>query len=165
MIQSGTNKTCNKCFEVKELEMFRTTPSKEHRRNTCRKCEHKEKEIKRTPEQEKRRRQRREYSIGRRWKSLKKGVLIRNIEVLITKEEFASIVKDSICFYCESEIGRTTGSAVDRINSSRPYELNNVVNCCKLCNHLKMAYSKEELLNHIPKFLKGLEKLPNERMG
>ena len=74
------------------------------------------------------------------------------------------------CFYCNSEPLNTQPdirygkkekliitdfvlkyNGIDRIDSSKGYENNNVVSCCKNCNSAKMELSTKHFKNHIIK--------------
>lgn len=90
--------------------------------------------------------------------------------------DFDTFKKLSIsnCFYCDSEPLNTQPdiryetrygkkeklnitdfvlkyNGIDRIDSSKGYEYNNVVPCCKNCNSAKMELSIKEFKNHIIK--------------
>lgn len=42
-------------------------------------------------------------------------------------------------------------NGLDRIDPSKPHDLNNVVPCCKKCNTAKLNHSTEDFLSHIEK--------------
>jgi hypothetical protein len=83
----------------------------------------------------------------------------RGIEVSITFEQYEELIKEP-CFYCEQDtFGYETGGGLDRIDSSQGYSLDNVVPCCRFCNHIKRDYKPADLLQHLPKMIRGLKKL------
>jgi hypothetical protein len=100
---------------------------------------------------------RKETSLGKLYQRAKRAARIRKLEFLISKEEFADL-RTYKCFYCEGALPKY-GSGLDRVNSKLGYYIQNVVPCCSICNSLKGTLSKEELLAHLPKFLKSLERL------
>jgi len=43
---------------------------------------------------------------------------------------------------------------MDRVDSSKGYEKDNVVPCCTRCNLMKLTYSREDFLTHAMKIYK-----------
>jgi 5-methylcytosine-specific restriction endonuclease McrA len=82
----------------------------------------------------------------------------RNIEFLLTKEEFKSLTQCN-CHYCNSKPSqiihnRTTKgdyiyNGIDRIDSALGYVIGNVVSCCKQCNYAKLDHSYDEFVFQI----------------
>lgn len=81
-----------------------------------------------------------------------------NIEFSITEDAFAELTKKD-CVYCGSEpktIYHMSGlngdyiyNGIDRIDSTKSYSLENVVPCCKRCNHGKNDMSLTEFLEWV----------------
>ena len=68
----------------------------------------------------------------------------------ITEPEFKEIVESS-CIYCgENEKSR----GIDRVDNSKGYIKENSAPCCRICNYMKKAMSKQEFMNHISKIYK-----------
>lgn len=71
----------------------------------------------------------------------------------ITQEHFRTLIAGD-CFYCGRKpfniykslhgTGDLIYNGIDRVDSSRGYETDNVVTCCKTCNRAKMAMSISE---------------------
>jgi 5-methylcytosine-specific restriction endonuclease McrA len=90
--------------------------------------------------------------LGIKYHSIRRGAENRKIEFLVTRaeaEEFFIMP----CHYCgkmSDNIGhtntyRTAGiNGLDRIDSNKPYALDNIVACCKRCNHAKNDMTVEE---------------------
>ena len=83
----------------------------------------------------------------------------KNLKVSITLIDFEKLIKQC-CFYCGKEpqdkkylngIKNIKANGIDRIDSSKGYEIGNVVACCTKCNMAKNDMSKEDFLNHITK--------------
>lgn len=82
----------------------------------------------------------------------------RNIEYFLTEEEFSNLIRKP-CFYCGIEFGNLFKNknckdgfkynGIDRVDSKKPYIIDNCVPCCKQCNIAKMAMSNEDFLNWI----------------
>lgn len=70
----------------------------------------------------------------------------RNLEFNLTREEFIKIFH-SKCIYCGDEESR----GIDRVDNTTGYILNNCEPCCKICNKMKIHYSKEYFINHCKK--------------
>jgi 5-methylcytosine-specific restriction endonuclease McrA len=93
--------------------------------------------------------QSREYSKSPRGRYLSylNGARSRNLEFNLTEDEFLSFWQHK-CSYCGDPI-ETIG--LDRIDSKKPYSLDNCVPCCYTCNKIKMDMLVEDFLNHIKK--------------
>ena len=51
------------------------------------------------------------------------------------------------CFYCKKSLSEETGCALDRLDNSKGYTKDNVVECCGPCNKIKNVYlSHEEMI-------------------
>lgn len=78
----------------------------------------------------------------------------------LSKEDFRNVIEQN-CFYCGIEpkqIGRATSDSgeyiyngIDRVDSSKGYELDNVVPCCKTCNQMKWAQTQKAFFAHVTK--------------
>lgn len=69
------------------------------------------------------------------------------------------------CEYCgsaprvDTNYTHLTRNGIDRVDSSKEYSLDNVVACCKICNHMKRDMSVDAFKEHIVKIhnkLKGI---------
>jgi hypothetical protein len=65
----------------------------------------------------------------------------RNIDFLITKEEFKEIILND-CDYC----GDKNSCGIDRVENDLGYILENCVSCCSKCNYAKRNLSKDVFL-------------------
>jgi hypothetical protein len=78
----------------------------------------------------------------------KLGAKRRNIKWNLTIEEVKSL--PMACHYTgiplTLKIGETNTMSIDRIDSSKPYELSNVVPCCSMINEMKFDYTKSEFI-------------------
>ncbi len=95
----------------------------------------------------------RKTTINGRWNSYVRSAKKRNFSWNITKEEFESFWGKP-CNYCGCEIS-TIG--LDRIDSSKGYEITNLISCCTQCNIIKLDYSYEEFIIKINKIYKHLK--------
>jgi hypothetical protein len=77
----------------------------------------------------------------------KNGAKRRNIDFELSEQEFNTFWNKS-CYYCKDEIA-TIG--VDRIDSSKGYNLNNCVPCCNECNQIKMDLDNKTFIEKITK--------------
>lgn len=68
----------------------------------------------------------------------------------LTFEEFSNYLCQS-CFYCGEQ---STG--LDRVDSSKGYNPDNIVSCCGTCNMMKFNYNQNFFLSHIEKIHKHL---------
>lgn len=92
----------------------------------------------------------------------KKGATDRNLTFNLSREQFEDLIIKP-CYYCGScceskqmynkrEMVYYTG--IDRVDNSIGYEINNCVPCCKICNILKKAVTKQ-IIEKAYKFLFG----------
>jgi hypothetical protein len=81
----------------------------------------------------------------RRWKQ---GAKRRGIPWELTPEFVKSL--PTICHYTglplTLEVGKVNTMSIDRVDSSKPYDPNNVVPCCSMINNMKRDYTKEEFV-------------------
>lgn len=70
----------------------------------------------------------------------------RNHEFNLSFETFVELF-NSGCAYCGCENAR----GIDRIDNEVGYTKDNSVPCCKVCNKMKIHYSKEFFIEHIAK--------------
>lgn len=172
MIES---KVCPICkIEKKVSEFYKNKYRKDGLRQSCKECERKKnaereprykatrkkyrqtekyKEIKRNyykrnkEECLKANKEQRTKTFNGRLSSYKSGASARNINQNLTDEEFKSFQKLP-CSYCGSEI-ETIG--LDRIDSNKGYQLDNIISCCSVCNKMKMDLSYDKFINQINK--------------
>lgn len=94
------------------------------------------------------------------YQEYKKGAKRRNLDFLITKEEFLYITSKD-CYYCGSSPSRVKEpiggngnyifNGIDRKDNGKGYFMDNIVPCCSVCNRAKMASSHDDFMNWIKK--------------
>ena len=64
---------------------------------------------------------------------------VRFIPVEITEAQYADLIKDNRCFYCDEQLfdGTTFRTCIDRYNHKLGYVLGNCRPCCWRCNEIK----------------------------
>lgn len=82
----------------------------------------------------------------------------RNIKWNLSEEEFKYIITQP-CIYCGEQPNVTKTATyknisekitgIDRHNSSKDYNIENCVPCCKMCNIMKNKFSEKEFINKI----------------
>ena len=89
--------------------------------------------------------------------SYKKGAIKRNIEYILSEEDFRDIIFKE-CYYCGEPAtrpiytfmkGGLRVNGVDRVDNTKGYNKENCVSCCYKCNYAKNTHSKEDFLNWI----------------
>ncbi len=127
--------TCTKCKKTKrEDEFHRDRKNKSGFKSVCKKCDNK---------------RRKEYSqtLDGKYSEYNHHAKERGIDFNLTKEQFSLFWKMP-CSYCNSPI-QTIG--IDRLDSSKGYEIDNCVSCCFVCNSMKNGHQKKFFLEHIDK--------------
>jgi hypothetical protein len=77
------------------------------------------------------------YSVGKR------NAAQRDRKYTISFGDYVQLIKNP-CAYCGKIV--ETGHGLDRVDSSKGYELNNVVPCCGACNrHKSFDWTYEEM--------------------
>lgn len=104
-------------------------------------------------------RQKYTHSLKGRYNKYQKGAEPRGLSFSLSLEEFDEITKQP-CFYCgdlpEDQFGnKFTG--VDRIDSDKGYEIDNVIPSCPICNRMKSDYDFLEWIVHLKKIFKTLK--------
>ena len=150
-------KQCSKCKrKLDKSEFDKDKAQKDGLHNQCKNCEkqyrqkHK-KEIKQYQKQyhqehkEERNQHTRQYhqTLPGRYVIYKTNAKNRNYEFKLSLFDFASIIIQS-CYYCDKKDGIYNG--IDRINNSKGYIKDNCVPCCKACNFMKKAQTKEKFI-------------------
>lgn len=94
-----------------------------------------------------------------RYSYLKSVAKRRKIPMLLSYEQFNAIIKEK-CFFCNVQtLQIESGGGLDRIDSSKGYEVGNVLSCCKTCNVIKSNHSVNYLYNHLTIMLNNIKKL------
>lgn len=95
-----------------------------------------------------------EYDLlmNKRFNSIKNSAAVRNIDFLLTFENYKDNFFKKNCMYCgEESIG------VDRVDSKKNYEPGNMVPCCTICNRIKLDYTYEEFIEKINKIYQNIK--------
>lgn len=77
-----------------------------------------------------------------RYRAYIKGAEVRDIKFLLTREEFDSIYGNP-CLYCGRKYDKM---GIDRVDSSLPYIMSNVVSACTACNIGKREMPKGDFI-------------------
>lgn len=90
--------------------------------------------------------------------SYKNNAKKKNLSFSLTKQQMEELFKGN-CYYCgckpsqvkkaKNTYGEFVYNGIDRLDSSKGYEKDNVVSCCSTCNYLKSDYSEKEFLQII----------------
>lgn len=139
------NRICNTCKVQKPLEeYFRDKKLKLGREYCCKQCSKKQEQDVHP------------LSIKHKFRRLKVKAKERGIPVLITEEQYAELIKSRKCYYCDSSTLKEKGGELNRIDSNKPYIVDNLKNCCKICNRLMCNFTKEELQDRLVKIHRRL---------
>ena len=85
-------------------------------------------------------------NINVRYCTLKAKAKNKNQKFLISFVNFKILIKKH-CYYCNKEPNPFNG--IDRIDSSKGYEIDNCVACCAVCNFAKHKLTQKEFAEHI----------------
>ncbi len=146
-----THKQCTGaqgCSEIKLRSSFTNDSSKaDGKRNRCKQCQR----LYNTKYASNRRASDKKYRAKpeNRLKKYKASAESRGFEWKLTKDQFM-VHWQKPCTHCNEPI-ETIG--LDRIDSSLPYQANNVEPCCTTCNRLKSDWTTVAWYNHMNKIL------------
>lgn len=102
------------------------------------------------------------------------GAKARGIEWDLSEEEVKSLIKAD-CYYCGEPPSKSQSvsykddfelvNGIDRVDSDKPYTINNCVPCCPTCNLMKNILSKDYFLDKVSKIynhsIKSSTTIPN----
>ncbi|AYV75816.1 MAG: hypothetical protein Terrestrivirus3_85 [Terrestrivirus sp.] len=71
---------------------------------------------------------------------------LRNINFELSKDEYENTIK-YCCYYCKNT--NNNKNALDRLDSNKSYNKDNVVSCCGVCNLMKNDYSLDDFISKI----------------
>ena len=103
-----------------------------------------------------------EKSCRRFYSKTKMKAEKRNIDFLLPYPIFKYLIKQD-CYYCGQEPTATNNepmmkdfefNGLDRVDNTKPYEPNNLVACCFVCNQMKSNRSYEDFIDKIKKIYK-----------
>lgn len=78
-------------------------------------------------------------NVNPRLDALKRAAITRGIEWHLSDEE-AKAMLISPCVYCDHLDLEVRVNGIDRLDSSKPYTIENCRSCCKDCNYMKGTY-------------------------
>lgn len=158
---TSTHKKCSKCSQVLLRSHFTNDKSKKDgKRSRCRACQ---REHRKTNGEAHREAQRR-YAAKpeNRFKKYKRSAEERGFKWELTRDQFMKHWQKP-CVHCGVQI-ETIG--LDRINSSKPYQEDNVEPCCSKCNQMKSDWTSvdwylhmESIRKHQRGFLSAIKRL------
>lgn len=103
------------------------------------------------------------------YKTLKQNSKRHKRELKLTQEEFCDWFKKQIkeCYYCNIPINKidylpknpngriVKRLTIDRVNNNLPYQINNIVLACYICNHIKsFVFNNNEMKQIAQLFIK-----------
>ena len=97
-------------------------------------------------------------SIRGRFANGKAHAKYRGIKWHLGLKEFEKLLEPNECHYCKGPL-QETGVGLDRKDNLKPYEISNVVPCCKSCNSIKgdgLSHSEMTLAMAVIKAKRGL---------
>jgi len=102
------------------------------------------------------------FKTNARYSALKGECKRRNIDLIISLEEYQALWKSSNgqCSYCKSEI-KQAGACLDRIDNSIGYSIENVIVCCVYCNRLRGNILSYEETKLVINFIQKLRRVSN----
>lgn len=88
--------------------------------------------------------------VNARINALKYAATCRQIEWLLTDEEAKEMLVKP-CIYCKHIDLEVRVNGIDRLDSSKPYTLENCRPCCKDCNYMKGTYDPKTFIERAKK--------------
>lgn len=144
-----THKKCSSCNEVLLRSHFTNDKSKKDgKRSRCRKCQREWNKV----NGHRKREAQRKYAAKpeSRFKKYKASAELRGFEWLLSRDEFMTHWQKP-CVHCGATIA-TIG--LDRIDSNKPYQADNVEPCCSTCNAMKSDSETVDWYGHMERIRK-----------
>lgn len=101
------------------------------------------------------------------YRSYKQAAIDRNYTFNISLDLFITLITSN-CFYCGKIPSTKTDyhpsyidfkyNGIDRADNNKGYEVDNCLPCCKVCNIMKRAYSKEQFISIIKNIYNNINK-------
>jgi len=146
----ATHKYCKTCDTVKLRSAFTNDKSKKDgKRHKCKKCQRAARQA--NPEARREADKRYRSKPENRYKKYKASAEARGYDFLLTRDQFMKHWQKP-CVHCGSPI-ETIG--LDRIDSSKPYQEDNVEPCCSKCNQMKSDWNSDDWYLHMEKIRKN----------
>lgn len=89
-------------------------------------------------------------NVRPRLDALKRSATIRKIEWLLSDDDAKSMLV-APCTYCGFLELDTRVNGIDRLDSAKPYTLENCCSCCKDCNYMKGTYDPKTFIERCRK--------------
>jgi hypothetical protein len=93
--------------------------------------------------------------LSHRVSNIKSGAKQRDIAMNMTDDEIASFVLGS-CAYCGKASEQGDFNGVDRVDSTKAYDISNVASCCGACNRMKSSLDPATFVDRC-KHIAGVE--------
>lgn len=135
-IWKGNMKKCPKCGKYKPFSEYYKNYTNSHNSKGlytyCIEC---------TKKKNKKRKRKMTHSIRETYGIYKRNAKKRGFDFNLTYNDIGTLMY-SDCYYCGGFPSEING--IDRVDSSKGYNVNNVVPCCSKCNYLKNSSTQEE---------------------
>ena len=86
--------------------------------------------------------------ISASYSSYKSRAIKRNLEILITNDEYNDIIMNN-CYLCGKTNNDIHTNGIDRIDNSKGYSIDNVKSCCGECNFMKKDYEIYDIIDKL----------------
>jgi hypothetical protein len=84
----------------------------------------------------------------------------RGLKVSITVNQYLEVIAKKTCYYCGGKL-TIYGGNLDRLDSLKGYDIDNIVPCCGYCNILRSSLLSVEETIEIVKLLKRMRQTEN----
>lgn len=122
-------KACSVCRETKPLDQFfRATRRKDGKSMHCKSCQYEK-----------------DKAPGARWSRSRSQSKNWGMAWEITRDQYFELVAKP-CHYCGDSLADSTGHCLDRIDGTKGYYFDNVIQCCWTCNAVRRStFTVEEM--------------------
>lgn len=86
------------------------------------------------------------FDVKTRLSMLRGSARKRGLNVNLDLNKYQALI-DLGCTYCGKDLSNENGYCLDRLDSSKGYNLFNVVGCCKICNRAKSDMTVEAFID------------------
>lgn len=90
------------------------------------------------------------FNVKTRLSKLKASAKERKYNINLDVNKYQVLI-DAGCYYCGKSLANENGYCLDRVDSSKGYNIQNLVGCCKICNRAKSNMSVYEFIDWVKK--------------
>lgn len=90
------------------------------------------------------------FNVKNRISKLRGSAKERHLNINLDANKYQVLI-DAGCYYCGKSLSDEKGYCLDRVDSTKGYNIMNLVGCCKICNRAKSNMDVYDFIDWIKK--------------